>query len=118
MIKMIREGRALYNWESYAAAFGWVSMEKIREPERVAYYISKYVTKGLGKKIQANNHVYYCSQGLTRAVEIRRGNLLKELDPDYMDEHFSIKTVQSLDEAMDYFESEVEPPPDSDVHDE
>ena len=103
MRKLLKDGRKLYNWCDYAAAFGWVSMERVQNPEAVAHYISKYVTKNLGAKIELNDHVYYCSKGLKRAVPVLKAHLQKDLDPDFINEHIAIKTVHSMREVMEYF---------------
>jgi hypothetical protein len=103
MRKLIREGRALFNWPSYAEAFGWVSVERIAEPEAVAKYITKYITKRMGAKIAINDHVYYCSKGLKRARVIYKGGLMKELDADYVNKYMAIKRCRSLMEAAGYF---------------
>lgn len=103
MLKLIKAGRQLYNWQPYAASFGWVSVERIQKPEAIAKYISKYINKGIGKKIELNDHVYYCSQGLQRAEVVYKGKLTKDLNPDFINEHISIKTVGSMEEAMTYF---------------
>ena len=106
---MLREGRQLYDWPAYADAFGWVSLERIINPEAVAHYIAKYITKRMGAKIALNDHLYYCSKGLKRAEVVFRGDLRQELNPDYINEYVSIKTVKCLDEALRYFADDNEP---------
>ena len=105
MRKLIQQGRTIYNWTAYAEAFGWVSAERINSLEGVAHYITKYITKRLGEQIELNNHVYFCSKGLKRAVELQRGRLNDRFDADYVNEHLAIKTVRgTADEALGYFE--------------
>jgi hypothetical protein len=103
MKQMLKQGRELFNWQEYAIVFGWVSLEQIIKPDAVAFYISKYITKRLGAMIELNDHVYYCSKGLKRAEIVYKGKLRKELEPDYENEHIAIKTVGSMEAAMDYF---------------
>jgi hypothetical protein len=101
--KLLRGGRQLYDWPDYASAFGWASMEKIGNPEAVAHYISKYISKNIGNKLALNDHIYYCSKGLKHAEVIYKGYLQRELDPDYLNEYIAIKTIRSEKEAMRYF---------------
>lgn len=51
----------------YANRFGFISLSRIKDPERVASYITKYVTKQTGDNIELGYHSYYCSRGLNRA---------------------------------------------------
>lgn len=100
----IKRGNKVYNWENYAKTFGYIVITKIRHLESVSKYITKYITKDLAKtRIGLNDHLYYCSQGLNRAETIYQGHLTKELDEDYSNEYVKIKTVQSLEEAIQYF---------------
>ena len=53
------------NWGSYEKKFGFCSFGKIKDPERVAVYITKYVTKQITEtKIEVGKHLYYASKGL------------------------------------------------------
>ncbi len=100
----IKRGHKIYNWESYEKTFGYISISKTRHLESVSRYITKYITKDLTKtRIGLNDHLYYCSQGLKRSELIYTGQLTKELDEDYSNEYVKIKTLQSFDEAIQYF---------------
>lgn len=100
----LKRGHQVYTWEAYAKTFGYISISKTRHIESVSKYITKYITKDLAKtRIGLNDHLYYCSQGLKRAELIYTGQLTKELDEDYSNEYVKIKTLQSFDEAIQYF---------------
>ena len=65
-----------YDWPNYRNKFGYISMDKIRNQEACAKYITKYVNKDLEDSIKdLNAHMYYCSKGLKKAVEVKRGTL-------------------------------------------
>ena len=102
---MLREGRVLYNWPAYANAFGFVSLEAIRDPDCCAGYMTKYITKDLQQSsIELNHHLYYCSKGLQRAQLIFQGQIVQPIeDPDFENEYLSIKQFSRLEEALPYF---------------
>lgn len=103
----IKRGHKVYNWPAYQKAFGYVSISRIRNIERTAGYITKYITKELAEtRIKLNDHLYYCSQGLKRAEMVYQGPLTKELVEDYSNEYVKIKRVRSLEEAVPYFVDE------------
>lgn len=100
----IKRGNKVYNWEAYSKKFGFMTITKIRHLEGVSKYITKYITKDLAKtRIELNDHLYYCSQGLKRSELLYTGQLTKEIEEDYSNEYVKIKTVKSFDEAIKYF---------------
>jgi hypothetical protein len=57
------------NWSAYAEKFGFCSFGAIRDRERVATYISAYVTKALtGDALEGRAHLFMASKGLNRPV--------------------------------------------------
>lgn len=63
----IKDGREIYNCPGYAKMFGWVSLEKIRNLEACAVYVSKYVSKSFeNDEARFSYHRYFCSTGLNR----------------------------------------------------
>jgi hypothetical protein len=55
------------NFKAYAEKFGFISMGKIKDKSKCAFYISKYITKDLTKRLDnLNAHLYYASQGLSQ----------------------------------------------------
>lgn len=62
------------NWFPYERKFGFCSLGAIKDRERVASYISKYVTKDFGAAaMKFGGHLYYASKGLNRRIEIFDG---------------------------------------------
>lgn len=103
----LKKGNQIYNWKAYQKAFGFVTISEIRNGIAVSKYITKYVSKSLDNtSIDFRKHLYYCSQGLKRAELIYEGQLTKDLDYDYKNDYVKIKTVKSLNEAMQYFVDE------------
>lgn len=76
--KYIREklenGQEVFHWLGYEEKFGFCDLEPIRDKERASSYVTKYITKGLQDSIkEVNAKMYYCSRGLKRCEEIKRG---------------------------------------------
>ncbi|MCC7570921.1 hypothetical protein KO465_06285 [Candidatus Micrarchaeota archaeon] len=65
-----------YNWLPYMARFGWCSFSPIKLKERVAFYITKYLYKGMAERINDyDGHLFYASKGLNSAEVLQRGEL-------------------------------------------
>lgn len=60
---------------------GFHNFQKIEKKERIASYVTKYVSKNLAKGINGWKHSYFASVGLSRGV--------KGLDTVYNNEHFN-----------------------------
>lgn len=61
----LKRSHKVYTWEAYRKTFGYITISEIRHLESVSKYITKYITKDLGKtRIGLNDHLYYCSQDL------------------------------------------------------
>lgn len=102
---MLRAGRELYNWPAYAGTFGFASLEAIRDPDRCASYMTKYITKELRKSsIALNHHLYYCSHGLQRAQVLFRDTLRQPIeDPDFENDYVQTKTFSAPEDGLQYF---------------
>ncbi|MCL1820798.1 MAG: hypothetical protein FWG36_09100 [Oscillospiraceae bacterium] len=99
----VTQGIKVYNWKKYAKAFGYNVIEPIMNAESVAKYITKYISKDLLKtRIDLNDHLFYCSHGLKRSKVIYKGSLSKTFEPDFENEYVKIKTVRSIEEALQY----------------
>lgn len=78
--ELIRAGRTLYKMKSYEEKFGWVIVEKIRNKEAIAGYMTKYINKNIGVSVtEKNKNAYYCSQGLKRSEVIKKGTFPTQL---------------------------------------
>lgn len=64
---ILKENRKLFNFPSYAKRFGWVSIEKIRNLDAVACYVSKYITKSFeDEKNRISYRRFFASKNLSR----------------------------------------------------
>ena len=83
-------------WTKYNEKFGFISIERIKDIDRMASYILKYITKDISKGVgKLNKHSYYSSKGLERAEELYRGSgeLLTDWDWEHPDGYCKIKNV-------------------------
>ena len=87
------------DWEPYRKRFGWISIDPIRSQEGVCRYITKYINKELADSIkELNAHLYYCSKGLEKAVEIKKGTLsAKSIPWDFENDY--VKVAWTLNQA-------------------
>lgn len=103
--KLIDEG--YLNWVAYEKKFGFCSLGRIRDAERSAAYITKYITKHLRHtSIEVNCRMFYASQGLRRAEVVRKDHIACEIDADFKNDYVAIKRLHSLDESNKYFYNE------------
>ena len=73
---LVKNKNGYLDWLEYQKEFGWISIDKIKNHEAVSKYVTKYISKNLQDCVkQLHAHMYYCSKGLQRAVEIKRGTL-------------------------------------------
>lgn len=58
-----------WNWPDYQKKFGFCSFGEIRNKVAVSFYVTKYMTKELGQRVQdVGLHLYYPSRGLNTAT--------------------------------------------------
>lgn len=103
--RMLTDGRRLYNWKPYSEAFGFVTLDAIRDKDACAAYMTKYITKELAQSsIDLNHHVFYASHGLNRAAVLYRGEMKRAIvNPDFENDYVHIKQFHSAAEALPYF---------------
>lgn len=103
--EMLLAGRQIYNWPAYAERFGFVTLERIIDPDRCAAYMTKYITKDLqSSSIELNHHLFYCSHSLNRAELVYRGDMRRNIEePDFANDYVRIKQFASAEEALPYF---------------
>lgn len=62
------------NWTPYGEAWGFCSLAPIRDKDRCASYMTKYVTKDMGAAVRQHGaHLYYGSRGLQGAEILAKG---------------------------------------------
>lgn len=89
-------GQLVYDWPAYREKFGWVIIEPIRNLPLAVSYITKYITKNLAQSIsELGAHLYYCSQGLARAKELKRGSMAVTIEPDFKNDFCGINWFES-----------------------
>lgn len=93
---LIKNSNGFWEWGHYTSRFGYMSLGKIKSKEACAKYITKYISKDIDNTIkELGAKTYYCSRGLRKAEEIKRGTLAKELQFDFENDY--IKTVNLSD---------------------
>ena len=106
ILNKIDAGEEIYNWVGYQERFGNCDIEPIRDKDRASSYVTKYVTKDLANSIkELNAKMYYCSQGLNRAKEIKRGCTTELYNPTYI----------KYDDSGEFLYSEQWLPTDSEI---
>ena len=78
-----------FTWSRYEKRFGFISLSKIVDKEKIANYIAKYITKDVDI-IEKYKNRYFCSVGL------KKKELLLELP-----------ILPNIFEKIDFFESEI-----------
>lgn len=104
----IKDGSKVYEWVTYRKKFGFCDLEKIRDKNRCSSYVTKYITKDLLDSVKELNHkTYYCSQGLKRAEEIKRGHLVECPTYDFSNDYVQVKWFDndSKDTIIELFEN-------------
>lgn len=90
------------DWPAYREKFGYISLSPVRDRQRVASYITKYVTKAMAETVlQAGKHLFYASKGL--AGKERQGSYYRlrgrsELQWEYSGDYNNILWCESRSE--------------------
>lgn len=62
------------DWKKYSEKFGYMSLAKIKDKNKVSSYITKYISKNMFKtNIEKGRHLYYSSKGLKQAEVLYKG---------------------------------------------
>ncbi len=54
----------------YFDTLGYQNIQIIKDLRRASSYVTKYVSKNIGKGVSYNRHSFFCSKGLSRGIEI------------------------------------------------
>lgn len=103
----IRDGQDVREWTEYSKDFGWTVLDRVRSPEGVAKYVSKYITKDMQRMVsELGEYMYFRSQGLSKGRK-RAGTLIREpMQPaDFSNKYVSIWRLRNPDEASAFDES-------------
>lgn len=98
----LQKGEPIFNWLPYANKFGFVDIEPIHSRECAASYVTKYITKELEHSVtEIGAHLFYASQGLQKAVELKRGTMVYEPTPDYENEFCKVNWYEGTRQTVD-----------------
>ena len=101
--KKVSAGEEIYNWEAYEHKFGWCDIEPIRNRSAAAKYVTKYISKGLEDTcIEVNAKLYYCSKGLKRAEEMKKGTMVASIVPDFENDYVAVASTSNRAKAEEW----------------
>lgn len=89
----------------YRERFGFISLSRIRDNDRCASYITKYVTKDCGNGIDKDKHLYYHSRGLQKAETIGEYVIRSAPDDVYFNDFVGVQYLGSDDELCNVLNS-------------
>jgi hypothetical protein len=91
------KGQGYMYWEQYHKKFGFISLGRIKDRNKVSGYITKYINKDMDSSIkELNAKTYYNSKGLNVSEEIKRGTLSANSIPfDFENDYVKIKWFDS-----------------------
>jgi hypothetical protein len=95
--RLSKEGTMRYNWTSWANKYGFTSIEKIRDRDKISKYITKYITKDM---IQVfNKHRYLCSKGLNKPKTVFEiEHYTEDMPFDFENDYVRIKNLSNYEE--------------------
>ena len=92
-----KSGNYYLDWLQYSKKFGFLNIGKIKDKDKVCSYITKYINKSMSETIKIlGDHMYYNSQGLKTATEIKRGTLSDHSIPfDWENDYVMTKMINN-----------------------
>lgn len=92
-------------WSKYEENFGFISMGYIKNIDKTANYIMKYITKDQEKNVtELGNHLYYCSNKLNTAETIYTGKVSLKCSWGFEGEYCKVKNFKTYDDFEKYAE--------------
>lgn len=90
----VKKNQDVYNWIPYQEKFGFCSLEDVVSLERIAKYITKYITKDLITAVEKGKQSFWHSKGLEKAKVIIKGRVGEiPFKFDFINDYVSIKTL-------------------------
>lgn len=89
-----------YNFTLYSEKFGFCSLGKIKDIEKVSNYITKYINKNIGEDIGLGKKSYFSTRGLKKAETIKKGHLVCPLEYDFENDYCKIKNLKTIDNII------------------
>lgn len=106
----VKNEEEVYNWLEYQNKFGFCDLEPIKSEEAVSKYITKYITKDLKSTVdEIGAHLYYRSNNLKTSITIKKGILLKTIEPSYIGEYCKITELAFTQELFDEIKDNIVP---------
>lgn len=94
---LIKNKNGYLDWKQYTTKFGYMSLGRIKDRTSCAKYMTKYITKDMGNTIKdIGARMYYCSKGLKKAVEIKRGTLKKEFQFEFENDYIKTTNLTNI----------------------
>lgn len=95
---ILKENRELFNFPTYAKRFGWVSIEKIRNLDSVACYVSKYIVKSFDdEKNRISYRRFFASKNLSRPFnDFPKENDVLDFEPIRMSRKIPMVTFKRV----------------------
>lgn len=86
------------DWKNYSDKFGYCSIDKVRDKEKVSKYITKYISKNVTVDLRGEKEkkLYYVTRGLKTAEKVKEG-YLSSTQLDEITFNFENKYVGILD---------------------
>ncbi len=83
------------NWKAYEEKFGFCCFARIIDSKMAVRYATKKISKSYTTQMRGcGERLYYCSKGLKRSKEIKRGyNIVPVVDYDFENEWVGIKWI-------------------------
>ncbi len=106
LAEKVKRGDLVYNWLPYLKKFGFCDLEPVRSHEAVSKYMTKYISKSLDNSVrELGAHMYYCSRGLNRAKQIKKGTMFADIAPDFVNDYCRITWVDDEETAISLINS-------------
>lgn len=93
------------DWQAYRDKFGWCSLGRIKDKNKIASYIVKYISKDLSDSRELEKKLYYCSRGLKKAQIIKKETLPPDssFSPSYENDFCQMAFYKSVEDVEALF---------------
>lgn len=95
ILKQLKSGFRVFHFIPFSENFGFNSLSPIRDLNKTASYLCKYLTKNFcDNNIPVGSHLYYCSRGLNTANLLLKGTLVdNNIHVDFSNDYCSISNL-------------------------
>ena len=79
IIKMLKNGENVYNWDKYSNKYGYFTATLIKSKVKASAYITKYVTKDVARQGREKGaHLFFASQGLKKRERVLKNGVAED----------------------------------------